>query len=328
MFFIFFSNFDNESKKSLFLTSNLRTMSNKKKIVFLLLITVGSVVYAQSGVFLTQQWFSRINMNPAATGNSDNVDVFLLNRQQWTGLDNAPRTSILNAQSYFNAIRSGLGMSLIFDKLGLSYQTVDAMLSYAYHIDLSDDVLLSMGLSGGLYNSNWDPKKNIFSQDNDPQLLVEKTSRTAANFNTGLELNLYGIALGASVTHLFNSTGEKSFTGEPGREFYSYLRYRIAINPNIDIAPYIMYRNGNRSNFFEFNLTGYYLKKYWAGFSFRPNNAVAMMLGAEYGMFRFGYAYDRSIGATSSLASNSHEFMLSVRIQKPQKGRKTTRFID
>ena len=293
--------------------------------MFLLLIAAGSLAYGQSGIFLTQQWFSRINMNPAATGNSNNVDVFLLNRQQWVGFKNAPRTSIMNAQTNFNAIRSGLGMSLIYDKIGASYQTVDAMLSYAYHIDLSDEVLISLGLAGGIYNSNWDPNKNSMSED-EP---FEKKSQTIPNFNTGIELNLYGLTFGASVTHLLSSTADRShITEPPGREIYGYLRYRVAIDQNFDIAPYIMYRIGNRSNFYEFNLTGYYQKKYWTGFSFRPNNAIAAMLGAEYGMFRVGYAYDYSIGATSSLAANSHEFMLSVRIQKPQKGRKTTRFLD
>jgi len=302
-------------------------MSNKRKILFLLLIAVGSVAYGQVGTFLTQQWFSRINMNPAATGNSNNVDVFLLNRQQWVGFDNAPRTTIMNAHSYFDAIQSGLGLSLMYDKLGVSYQTVDAMFSYAYHIDLADEILFSLGLSGGLVNSNWDPNRNTFSVSNDP-LVFEKRSRTTADFNTGLEMNAYGITFGLSLTHILNSNSGRLYSGIPGMEVHSYLRYRRAIDQRFDIAPGIMYRNSNRNNYFDFNVTGYFLKKYWAGFSFRPNNAFAMMLGAEHGMFRIGYSYDHSVGATSSLAANSHEFMLSARFQKPQKGRKTTRFLE
>lgn len=289
---------------------------------------LGSVAYGQSDIFLTQQWFSRINMNPAATGNSNNIDVFLLNRQQWVGFDNAPRTSVLNAHSYFNSIQSGLGLSLMLDKLGVSHQTMNAMISYAYHIDLTEDVLLSMGLSGGLFNNHWNPGKNILSQDDDPVLLVEKSSRTAADFHTGLELSAYGITFGASITHLLNSSPEMAYTGKPGREIYSYLRYRTAIDQRFDIAPSIMYRNGNHSNFLDFNVTGFYLKKYWGGLSLRPKNSFAIMLGAEYGKFRVGYAYDRSLGALSSLAANTHEIMLSMRIQKPQQGRKTTRFLD
>jgi type IX secretion system PorP/SprF family membrane protein len=297
----------------------------KRNLIFALLFTVGSVAYGQSDIFLTQQWFSRINMNPAATGNSNNVDVFLLNRQQWVGFSNAPRTTILNAHSYFNTIQSGLGMSLMLDKLGVSYQTVNALLSYAYHIDITEDVLMSLGLSGGLYNSHWDPRKNSFSEESSLDDLPEKKTLINPDVNTGLELNAYGITLGASITHLLNSKLE---TGKPGREYYSYMRYRAAIDKDFDIAPGIMYRINNRSNFFDFTITGYYQKKYWAGLSFRPNNAFAVMLGGEYSMFRLGYAYDHSVGATSSLAANTHEIMLSVRFQKPQKGRKTTRFFD
>jgi len=303
-------------------------MSITKKISLVLLFVTGSITYGQSDIFLTQQWFSRINMNPAATGNSNNIDVFLLNRQQWVGFDNAPRTTVLNAHSYFNAIQSGLGFSLMFDKLGMSYQTVDAAFSYAYHIDLSEEVLLSLGLSGGLYNSQWDPRKNTVSEEADMALLTDKLSRTTANFNSGMELYAYGVTFGASVTHLLNSNPGRTYEGKPGREFYTYVRYRKSLDHHFDIAPGLMYRNSNRSNFVDFNLMGYYQKKYWAGFSFRPKNAIAMMLGAEFGIFRVGYSYDHSVGATSSLAKNSHEIMLSARIQKPQQGRKTTRFLD
>jgi len=303
-------------------------MYTKRKILFVLLLFVGIVAYGQSDIFLTQQWFSRINMNPAATGNSNNVDVFILNRQQWTGFENAPTTNVLNAHSYFNSIQSGLGLSLILDKLGVGNQTVNAMFSYAYHIDLTDEVLLSLGLSGGLYNHIWDPTKHRKSEEDDPTIPGQKSSRTSADFHTGMELNGYGITFGASVTHLLNSSPERAYSSQPGREIYAYARYRTAIDQNFDIAPGIMYRYGNYSNFFDFNVTGYYLKKYWAGFSFRPKKAIAAILGAEYGMFRIGYAYDRSVGTVASLAINTHEIMLSVRLQKPQQGRKTTRFFD
>ena len=306
----------------------LGTMSVRKNLLFVLFLTVGSIAYGQSDIFLTQQWFSRINMNPAATGNSNNVDIFLLNRQQWVGFVNAPRTTILNAHSYFNTIQSGLGMSLLYDKLGVSYQTVNAKISYAYHIDLTEEILLSMGLSGGLYNSHWDPKQNTFYEGNDPESVAEKVTRNSADVDAGLELRVYGFTLGGSVTHLLNSSPEKSHSGKPGREYYGYVRYRVAMNRNFEIAPGVMYRYASNSNFFDFNLTGYFQKKLWAGLSFRPNNAFSAMLGGEFRMFRIGYAYDHSMGATSSLAANSHEVMLSVRIQKPQKGRKTTRFLD
>jgi len=297
----------------------------KKNIFLILLLIAGSVANGQSDIFLTQQWFSRINMNPAATGNSNHVNVFLLNRQQWIGFYNAPQTSVFNAHTYFNTIQSGLGMSLIYDKLGKSHQTVDAMLSYAYHIDITNEILLSTGLSGGIYNSNWDPLRNDFSENPGSDLDLEKTSRTAPDFNAGLEINAYGIIFGASMTHLLNASPDN---GKPGREIYTYLRYRRTIDRDFDIASGIMYRYGNYSHFLDISVMGYYKKNYWLGFSFRPNNSFAALLGVEFGIFRVGYSYDRSIGKLSSLAANTHEIMLSARILKPQQGRRTTRFLD
>ncbi len=305
-------------------------MFTKRNIVCGLLFAVSLFTYGQSDIFLTQQWFSRINFNPAATGNSNNVDVFLLNRQQWTGFDNAPKTTVLNGHSYFNSIQSGLGLSLVYDKLGVSHKAFDLMAAYAYHLDIDERMLLSFGLSAGIYNSKWDPNKNSFADPTvpDPELSTEKTSRTKPDFNAGVELNTYGITFGLSVTHLLGPNLENSLSGKPAREFYSYARYRRAIDKQFEIAPGIMYRNANRSNFFDFNVTGYYMKKYWAGISFRPNNAFAAMLGMEFNIFRVGYAYDRSVGQTSSLAANTHEIMLSVRIRKPQPYRSTSRFLD
>ena len=302
-------------------------MAVKWKILFLLLLVANNLAYGQSDIFLTQQWFSRINMNPAATGNSASIDVFLLNRQQWVGFEGAPKTSVVNVHSYISPIRSGLGLSLIYDRLGVSRQNVNAMFVYAFHVDLSEDITLALGLASGIFNSNWDPNRNSFPDDNvaDQTLLSDRFSRTSADFNTGMELNGYNITLGASVTHLLNSD---VYAGKPVREFYSYLRYRWMINRNLDIAPGVMFRYSNNINFFDFNVTGYFMRNFWVGFSFRPNNAVSTMLGVEFGMFRVGYAYDRSIGDLSSLARNSHEIMLFARIFQQRQERQTTRFLD
>jgi len=292
-----------------------------------MLFAVCSFAYGQSDISLAQQWFSRINMNPAATGNSASVDVFLFNRQQWVGFENAPRTSVLNVHSYLSQYRSGLGLSLIYDRLGVSRQTVNTMLSYAYHIEIVEEIDLSLGLAGGFFNSNWDPNRHRFPDETviDPSLLPSSPSRTNADFNAGFELSGYNAILGASVTHMLNSVAD---VGLPAREFYGYMRYRWTLNRNLDVMPGVMYRYGNSSSYFDFNVTGYVMRNFWAGFSFRPNNSVSTMLGAEYGAFRLGYAYDRSIGATSSLAKNSHEIMLFARIFKQQQERQTTRFLD
>ncbi len=305
-------------------------MLNRRNIICLLLLVVSACAYGQSDLFLTQQWFSRVNFNPAATGNSNNVDIFLLNRQQWAGFENAPQTSVLNAHNYFSSIHSGLGLSVMYDRLGVSHKTVDAVLAYAYHFNLGEEVLLSLGLSGGIINYSWDPYQNTFPDGNanDSELPTERESWLNPDFDAGVELNTYGLTVGASATHINGKSPDNSITGKPSREYYGYLRYRFALTKTVEMAPGVMYRNANRNNFFDFNLTAFLMKKYWLGVSFRPDNAFAAMLGLEIGMFRIGYAYDRSVGQTASLAANTHEIMLAIRIRKAPTNRRTPRFLN
>ena len=51
---------------------------------------------AQQDLMVSQQIFSRINVNPAGTGNNKGCDAFLLGRIQWAGVDNSPKTGLLN----------------------------------------------------------------------------------------------------------------------------------------------------------------------------------------------------------------------------------------
>ncbi|MBR5973235.1 MAG: type IX secretion system membrane protein PorP/SprF, partial [Paludibacteraceae bacterium] len=64
-------------------------MRHRKKIlgaVFLLGLSFS--LSAQQDMLLTQEYFSRVNRNPAATGNSNDIDIFLHGRIQWVGVDN------------------------------------------------------------------------------------------------------------------------------------------------------------------------------------------------------------------------------------------------
>ena len=47
-------------------------------------------------------------------------------------------------------------------------------------------------------------------------------------------------------------------------------------------------------NSLQFDLTGrvFYKEDYWAGLSYRTNDAIILMMGLKYDKFYFGYAFD------------------------------------
>ena len=80
----------------------------KKALVFLLAL-LPIWVYGQTDIQLSQQLFSRVNYNPAATGASNYINAFLMAREQCVGFKDAPSSPVFNVHNYFNSIRSGMG---------------------------------------------------------------------------------------------------------------------------------------------------------------------------------------------------------------------------
>ena len=293
---------------------------------FLLVIPV----QAQNDVLLTQQWLSRINQNPAATGNSDNIDIFILARQQWAGFEDAPSTQVLNIHNYFHRIRSGLGLSAILDETGVGNRMVNAKLAYAYHVNIGDKFLLSLGLSGGIIQHSFDPNRHFFVDITDPSLAtLEKTNQFSPDFDFGIELSSQRFLFGASVTHIARLPDDATSL-KIAQQYYGYVNYKQPVGSSFDLIAGIRGTNFDEAYFLDFSLTSLLLKKYWLGVMFRPDNAVAGMAGFQLGFIRLGYSYDYSIGKTASLAKNSHEILLSFKIGKPKKAinTKSPRFIE
>ena len=309
----------------------LLLLKNEMLILLFLLffLLAATPAFAQNDVLLTQQWLSRINQNPAATGNSNNIDVFILARQQWMGFENAPSTQALNIHNYFYGIRSGLGLTAIRDETGVGNRTINAKLAYAYHTNLSDDWLLSLGLSAGVIQNTFDPAAHFFV-GSDPQLeKLEKTNRFEPDFDFGVELSSGRFLFGASVTHIARLPN-RATTVKLSQQYFGYMSYKQPIDQRLDLIFGLRGTNFDHSPFFDISLSAFLLKKYWLGAMFRPDNAVAAMLGMQIGFVRFGYAYDYSIGSAASLARNSHEIMISFKIGKPRKitHTKSPRFIE
>ena len=76
----------------------------KKLLVLIGFLSLGWAVNAQQELLLSQQYFSRINKNPAGIGNVEDVDLFLLGHYQYAGVEDAPKTLLFNAQTFISQI--------------------------------------------------------------------------------------------------------------------------------------------------------------------------------------------------------------------------------
>lgn len=293
------------------------------QIVFAICISFLSVgsSHAQQDLLLSQQFFSRINVNPAGSGNNDKFDLFVLGRFQWVGVDKGPKVGLLNFSGYSEKLKSSLGLSVFHDHLGIGHSTTNAQVAYSYHLDITEKYILSLGLSAGANFGYFNPEDHIIrdeSEYTDTETFVqEKTTEVTPDMNFGFEFTSKHWMVGASCTHLLN---KESTTFKAGRHFYVYGRGFIPVSEHFDIAPALVYMHKNKTNILEINAMAFYDRFIWGGVTWKPDLAhptqmsmMAFTLGIEFlERYRVGYTFDLNMGKYNNLPSNTHEILLSI----------------
>jgi len=171
-------------------------MKLKFKIsVLMLLCSCGSI--AQQRPHYTQYVLNQYIINPAISGIENYTDLKISSRDQWVGLDGAPKTTYLtihgplgkkdyrtSATSYeipgqnprgkyywenYTAAEPhhGIGFSVINDRTG-SFNRFTAAASYAYHLGLSPTTNIAGGFSAGITRIGLDRTKHDFDGYGDP----------------------------------------------------------------------------------------------------------------------------------------------------------------
>lgn len=300
-----------------------------KLLLICMIFTFNAVItplLAQQDLHFTQQIFSRMNVNPAATGNTADVDIFLLGRLQWLGVDDAPKSTLLNASNYFEKIKSGVGLSISFDKLGIGHSSTDIKAAYSFQLDLNDKWVLAMGVSGGAFIGSYNPLANSLVDETERDQMdnyKERETVVTPDFNIGIEANSLNWTLGFSITHLLNS---ESTSYASDRHIYAYASRAIMFNHQWDMLINLAYMNRNKVHLPELGVMGFYQRFIWGGFSWRPDiinkcnpSYLSVMAGAELKIFRLGYVYEFGVGSNNTLPPNTHEVIISFRIPKNKK---------
>jgi len=169
----------------------------KKNLLIIPLMLWCVQASAQQRPHYTQYILNNYILNPALSGIENYTDVKISARDQWVGLNGAPKTSYFSIQapigkgdyrtsstsfevpgenprgrSYWEnytaaAPHHGVGMTIINDRTGsFNRFTIDA--TYAYHLGLSPTTNLAAGFSAGITNVSLDKSKHDFSGSGDP----------------------------------------------------------------------------------------------------------------------------------------------------------------
>ena len=104
----------------------------KKIVALFFIVGFGSVMYAQQLPQLTQYTVNNYAINPAIAGMYDYYQVNTTIRNQWVGINDAPKTTILSVYGKKND-HVGFGGGVYNDQVG-PWSKLGGSLSYTYHV--------------------------------------------------------------------------------------------------------------------------------------------------------------------------------------------------
>ena len=282
---------------------------------------------------VSQYMFNGLFLNPAYAGSHGYVSSSLLHRAQWMQVEGAPRTSMLAMDAPLMNGSMGLGFSLVHDQIGVS-RDLDLSAHYAYHLRISDDSKLALGLRAGLsiYSANlneltyWDANDQVF-QNNISNQLVGK-------FGFGLYWYNATSYVGLSVPTIYAADGNITMdVAGPLDHYYTQHYYLHAgkvfpLSEVFDIKPSIMVKYQPQAPLQgDVNCNLLYKERVWFGVGYRTGDAMVGMVEYQINpQLRIGYAYDMTTSRLRNYTSGSHEVMLGLDLGRELVRIKTPRY--
>ena len=298
-----------------------------KKISFLILAFIFSgSLYSQQLPQLTQFMDNNYVLNPAFAGMEDYYQVRTSIRNQWTGIADAPSTTILSIYGQQEE-NIGLGGVIFNDQFGPTSRTGGAI-SYAYHLSLTEKVNLSLALSGGFTQFKIDKNGWEVANPNDPLTQGDVVVETVPDATFGFNFYSKDWYLGLAVPQLLTSnlnllddnlanalTSEQS--GNLSRHIYVMGAYKFKANSKLELEPSFLLKSVAPTPMqFDFATRAIYDNKIWIGGSYRSTGDIGALLGYSVNdRYIIGYSYDILNSELADYSSGSHEFMLAIKLK-------------
>ncbi len=295
----------------------------KKLTLLFVSIFMGSMLQAQQLPQLSQFMLNDFAVNPAIAGMHDSYQIKTSVRNQWVGIEDAPKTTLLSIYGK-SSDHVGLGGSVFNDQVGPTSRA-GASLTYAYHLNFTDEVKMSMALSGGFTQFKIDKVGWSTFHTDDP--LMDGAEAVSLVPDATFGLNIYEEDkwyLGIAVPQLLNSKLtliDEDFAnnisldmdGSLSRHIYVMGMYNFEIDHYWDLQPSVLFKTVSNQNQIDMGLKTIYSDKFWMGMDYRTNGDISALLGfIIQEKFMIGYSYDIPNPDISQYTSGSHEFMFGV----------------
>jgi type IX secretion system PorP/SprF family membrane protein len=309
--------------------------------LFVLSLFYGTSV-AQQVPMYSQYIMNGFLINPSFAGRDGYTTLTLTTREQWVGLAQAPRTYAASFQtrilknSYISKatpVRKeivrptkggnvGLGGYIFSDNNGIMRRT-GLQAIYSYHIKMGqfggypNDLAFGLAFTAYQFAINTD---GLIYDKNDPFLNNYDRSVFIPDFNFGASFTTSKYYAGFAMTNILRGSLMFADTSDiKRRELGHYFLtggIKFPLSPDWTLEPSAFIKSSDmvfKSIQMDLTARVYYKDDYWAGLSWRTNDAIILMLGLKYDKFYFAYAVDFTLTDIRKQSFGSHELTIAVK---------------
>jgi type IX secretion system PorP/SprF family membrane protein len=313
-----------------------KTINVKVIVIIFIVLSYASFekVLAQTEPMYSQYMYNMLGVNPAYAGSREVLGLNFFQRNQWSGLRGAPKTTSLNLDQSISEGKIGLGIQMFSDQLGVEEASgINGFLSS--RIKVSENGILSAGLSLGFMNyqfNSLDVLNRIRTDDNVFVTVIPSQWNPSVGF--GLYYNTDQFYMGISSPSLLKSRLAKYENFASGIQktddfhLFTTMGYVIKINEEVNLKPSTMIKMVSGAPI-EFDLnTNVWLRDILGlGVSYRTGDAVIGMAEIQASPnLRFGYAYDMPFSPLKAYTRGSHEIMIRYEWGNNKSKIKSTRY--
>ena len=290
----------------------------RKFVIITLSLFVFACASAQQLPLYSQYYFNSFIYNPSHAGADAGTSLNLVARKQFTGLANSIGTYAATLQTRGNNKKSGFGLYAYKDNVSL-FSTNSLTGSYAYHIPLSGDKILSFGMALAMLDHKYNASNFHLISESDPIVaLLGNEGGFTIDANAGANIDFGKLSVGLSNLQIFKS--QEAFENNVNnKSLYTLAKhwmlnasYKIDLSDNLQLEPYMLYRKvSGAPGQVDLNLFLNWLDQGYAGIAYRDGMSFSTMLGVNVNeAIGIGYAFDLTTHKLRGALGNTHEIGL------------------
>ncbi len=297
-------------------------ITNRIRYIFIAgMILISLSAYTQQIPVYFMQNLVRPTVNPAYTGLDGIYDVVVLNRQQWVGFEDAPRSIFLGANVPLGSQNAGVGFDVQQQSSGPLTQS-GIFMNYSYTINTSENSNLSLGLRGGF--NNYRISLNELSLIDQGDILFETNVENLLlpNFGVGIHYTFKNYYADFSIPLLLRNEFSPEKQDREGMENKEDRLYNIQSGAKFKLIEGFEL-NSNMAIWFakgiaplvDIRLSAIVKDAAGFGIAYRFAGSFGAFISYKVDNFILAYAYELPLAYDYQINSGTHEIVLGFDFQ-------------